>query len=70
MRPAFAHGVNAGVDHIRGRVEIRLADLQVNDALALPLEGARFVQNFKGGFSVQAATCGGLDAIRIGWFPP
>ncbi len=54
MRPTSAQGVDAGVDHVCGRVEIRFADFQMNDALALALEGTRFVQNFEGGLGAQA----------------
>ena len=66
MRPAFAQGVNAGFDHIRGRIEIRLADLQMNDALALALQRARFVQNFKSGFSAQPRHAAGKMQFVLG----
>src|SRR5579862_5327394 len=53
MRPALAHGVGARLDDVGGRVEIGLADFQVDDAFALPLKGAGLIQNFKGGFGTE-----------------
>ena len=53
MRPALAEGINAGLDDVGWRIEIRLADFKVNDALALALERARLVQNFKGGLGAE-----------------
>ena len=64
MRPAFAHSVNARLDHVRGCLEVRLANFQVNDALALMLERTRFVQNFEGRSRYPVATCGELGVIR------
>jgi hypothetical protein len=46
--------VDAGFDYVGGRIKIGLADLEVNDALALPLERAGFVQNLESGFRAQA----------------
>ena len=54
MRPAFAHGVDAGFHDICGSVEVGLADFQMNDAFALALEGAGFVQNFESSLGAQA----------------
>ncbi len=53
VRPAGAQGVDAGVNHVRRRVEIRFADLEMNDAFALTLEGAGFVQNFERSLGTQ-----------------
>ena len=53
MGPALAQRVDTGLDHIGRRIEIGLADFQMNDLLALALESACLVQNFKGSFSAQ-----------------
>ncbi len=43
VRPAAAHRVGAGFDHVGGSVKIGLADFQVDHALALTLQRARLV---------------------------
>ena len=54
MGPSSAQRIDGGVDDIGGRVEVRLADLQVNDVLALRLQRAGPDQHFKGGFGAEA----------------
>ena len=53
MCPTLAQGVNASVDNIGGRVEIGLADFEVDDVLPLFLERASAVQDFKCGFGAK-----------------
>ena len=59
VRPAFAQGVDAGIDHVCGRVEVGLTDFEMDDALALTLQGARFIQNFKGSLGAEARHAAG-----------
>ena len=54
MRVVLMNGVNPGVNYIGRRIEIRLADFQMDNAPALGLKRARFGQGFKCGFSSQA----------------
>ncbi len=54
MRPTLPKRVDTGFDDIRRCVEIGLADFQVDDILALLLERAGAVEDFKGGFSAEA----------------
>ena len=53
VRPALVQGVAAGFDDVGGRVEIGLADFQVNNALALRFQGTRPDQHFEGGLGAQ-----------------
>ena len=50
VRPAVAQGVDAGLDDVGGRVEVGLADLEVDDVAPLRLERAGADQDFKRGF--------------------
>ena len=59
MRPAFAKRIHACIDHVRRRIEVGLADLQMNDVLALTLQRARFVQYLERGFGAQARHAAG-----------
>ena len=53
MSPAFAEGVDAGLDDVCGCIEVRFADFKVDDALALAFERARLVQDFKGSLGAE-----------------
>ena len=50
VRPAFVQRLFGGGDNVGRRFEIRLADLQVNNALSLRFQGAGLHQYFEGGF--------------------
>jgi hypothetical protein len=54
VRPAFSQRIDAGFNHVLGRVEIRFADFEMDDAFALALEGAGLVQDLKGSLSTEA----------------
>src|SRR5437870_1729364 len=49
MGESFAHRVRACVDDVARRIEIRLADLEMNDVAALCLQCSRLHQYFEGG---------------------
>ena len=68
MGPALVQRIDAGLDHVGGSVEIGLADFEVDDALALALERARFIQNFEGSFGAEARHAAGKIVIRAAWF--
>jgi len=53
VRPALTQSADSGFNDVGWCIEIRLANLKVNDFLALTFQGARLVQNFKGGFSTE-----------------
>ena len=54
MGKALAQGVYASFDDVSGRVHVGLADFEMNDVLALTLQGAGAHQNFEGGLGSQA----------------
>ena len=66
MRPSLVQGVNRSLDNVRRRVEIRLADFEVDDVFALPLECARFVQDFEGGLGAQARHAASKAKLELG----
>src|SRR5581483_3177396 len=47
MRPPFVERIDASFHHVRRRIEIGLANLQMDDALSLALQRPRFVQHLK-----------------------
>src|SRR5215467_2412898 len=51
--------VNGGLDNVEWRVEVRLADFEVDDVFALALKGACFVQDFEGGFGAETRHAAG-----------
>src|SRR5439155_3008669 len=53
MRPSGTEGVDRGVNDVGRSIEIRLADFEMDDVLALPLQRTRPVQNFEGGLRAQ-----------------
>jgi len=54
MGPPLAEGADCGIDDIAGSIEVGLANFEVDHAVALRFEGARFDQDIKGGFGTQA----------------
>jgi len=53
VRPSLAEGADGGIHDVAGRIEVRLADFQVDDALCPWASSARgFDQNLKTQFSV------------------
>jgi hypothetical protein len=52
-------GVDRGFDHVGGSVEVGLPNLEVDDAAALTLEGAGFIQNLEGGLGAQPGHAAG-----------
>ena len=54
MGPAAVESVDCSLHHVRRRVEIGLADLQMDDAFALPFQCPRLIQDFKSSFGAQA----------------
>ena len=53
MRPATTHRFCAGVNDVGGSIEIGLADLQMDNILALSFECAGAHQHFEGGLRAQ-----------------
>ena len=53
VRPSLVQSINGRFHHIGRGIEIRLADLQMNDASALALQSLRLAQNLKRGFGAQ-----------------
>jgi hypothetical protein len=51
---AAAQGLHAGLDDVGGRVEIGLADLEVDDVAALGFQRPRPHQHLEGGLGAQA----------------
>src|ERR1700733_14514781 len=69
MRPAFMQGVDAGFDHVRRSIEVRFANLQVDDAFALTLQGPSLVQDLECSFGTQARHAAGeLQFVLRGLF--
>src|SRR5579862_4852042 len=66
MSPALAQGVDARLDHVRGRVKVRLANFEMDDALALALKGAGLIQNFERGFSAEPRHAAGELQFVLG----
>ncbi len=54
MRPALIQRLLAGLDDMARRVEVGLADFQVNDAVSLRFQRPRAHQDFEGGFHAYA----------------
>ena len=52
---AVVHGFIRGLDDVPGRFEVRLADLAVDDAAALGLQGVGLGEDLKRGFRVEQA---------------
>src|ERR1700722_5573793 len=68
VRPAVAQCFNPSFDHIWWRVEVGLADFQVNDFLALSFQGASLVQDFEGSFGSEARhALGQLEFVLRGF---
>ena len=53
MRPAVAQRLDAGFDDIHRRIEIGLADLQMDNVLALGFECPRSNKHFEGRLCAQ-----------------
>ena len=53
VRGAVVEGPLGRFADVGGRVEVRLADLEVDDLLALPLEGLGAGQHLEGGLGTQ-----------------
>src|SRR4029077_7163945 len=53
VRPALTQSADSGLNHIGRRVEVRLANFQMDDFLTLTFQGACLIQDFKGGFSAE-----------------
>jgi len=58
-------GVDTGFDNVGGSVEIGLADFQVDDALALTLQGAGFVEDFESGFGAEPGHAAGKQQFVL-----
>ena len=54
MRGAVVEGPLGRIPDVCGRVEVRLADLEVDDLLALPLEGLGAGQHLEGRLGPQS----------------
>ena len=50
---AVAHGIHAGFDDVAGRVLVGLTNLEMDDVLALALQGAGANQDFEGSFGTE-----------------
>jgi hypothetical protein len=64
--PSFMKRVDSRLDDVGGRVEVGLADFQVNDFFALLFERAGAVQNFKGGFGAEPRHAAGQTQFVLG----
>ena len=54
MGEPFPQRIDAGIDNVGGRVEIRLADFEMNDVASLCFQGLRFYQNFECRFGAKS----------------
>lgn len=79
MSPAFPQGVDPGLNHIRGCIEVGLANFQMNDFLARTLQRTRLVQDLKGRFRAQSrhtlsqmkfVLCGFIHRRKTGHYTP
>jgi hypothetical protein len=52
--PAAAKGVDRGFNHVRGGVEVGLADFEMNNVAAFGFKGSGPHENFKSGLGSQA----------------
>ena len=59
MGPAFVQRVHTRFHDVRRSVEIRLANLEVDHALALALQRPGLIQDLKGGFGAQSRHAAG-----------
>src|SRR5258708_35095155 len=70
MREAFTYRCNARFHNIGRGIEIGLADFEVDNIMTLWFKKSRFVQDFKGGFTTEAAHAAGqaeFDGGRFDW---
>ena len=64
--PSHMQSVDARLDDIGRSVKVGLTDFKVNDFLALLLQSAGAVQNFKGGFSTEPRHPAGQAQFELG----
>ena len=68
MRPTAAQRLHASVDDVGGRVEIGLADFQMDNIIALGFEGTGPDQYFEGSLGTQARHAPGQPQLSLRGF--